>query len=94
MPIYSFEKAPAEVRELLERSRNEERDPKEVRRELTRLGVSPALQMLYLRDGLGLSLEQAKRVIISGDEPNDDWVDDVSRAVSEVVKDEIETKKQ
>lgn len=94
MPIYSFEEAPAEVRELLERSRKEKRDPKAVRRELTRLGVSPTLQMMYLRDGLGLSLEQAKGVVISGDEPNDAWVEDVSRAVSEVVIDDIETKNQ
>jgi hypothetical protein len=94
MPIYSFEEAPAEVRELLELARREERDPKEVRRELTHLGVSPTLQMMYLRDGLGLSLEQAKGVVISGDEPNDAWFEDVSRAVSEVVIDDIETKNQ
>lgn len=87
MPLYSFEEAPAEVRELLARSRSEERDPKEVCRELTRLGVNSALQMMYLRDGLGLPLAQAKRVVVSGDEPNDDWVEEVSRAVSEVVVD-------
>lgn len=62
MPLYSFEEAPAEVRELLARSRDEKRDPKEVRTELNRLGINLPLQMMYLRDGLGLSLEQAKRV--------------------------------
>jgi hypothetical protein len=88
MPIYSFEEAPAEVRELLARSCNEERDPKEVRKELTRLGVNPTLQMMYLRDGMGLSLEQAKRIVIGEDEPNDGWVEAASRAVSEVVTDD------
>lgn len=68
MPVYSFEGAPAEVRELLARSRKERRDPEEVRKELASLGIGPALQMMYLRDGLGLSLEQAKRVVTSGDE--------------------------
>lgn len=88
MPIYSFEEAPAEVRELLARSREEKRDPKEVRRELNRLGINPSLQMMYLRDGLGLSLEQAKRVVISGGEPDNAWVEEVSRAISEVVIDD------
>lgn len=88
MPIYSFEEASAEVRELLARSRNERRDPEEVRKELACFGVNLTLQVLYLRDGLGLSLEQAKRVITSGDEPDDARVEEMSRAVSEAVTDD------
>lgn len=88
MPIYSFEEAPTEVRALLARSRNERRDPEEVRRELVCLGVTRTMQMMYLKDGLGLSLEEAKRVVMSGDEPDDAWVEEVDRAASEAVSDD------
>ena len=92
MPVYSFKQAPVEVRELLARFRIERRDPVEVRKELARLGIGPALQMMYLRGGLGLSLEQAKRVVTTGDELDNAGLEEISRATSERMTDDAEVK--
>jgi hypothetical protein len=88
MTMYSFDGAPAAVRELLARSRNKRRDPEDVLTDLAKLGVNPNLQIMYLRDGLGLTLEEAKRVVTSGDKQDHAWVEDVGRAISEAVRDD------
>jgi hypothetical protein len=94
MPVYSFDEAPAEVRELLARSRSERRDPGEVCGELARLGVTAPMRVMYIRDGLGLSLEQAKRVVMSGSGSDDVWVEEVDRAVHEAVLDDAVPKEE
>lgn len=88
MPIYSFDRVPKEIRELLGRCRHEQRSPEEVRKELARLGVSQALQMLYLRDGLGLSLKEAKRAVSSGEDFDQAALEELFRIIREEATDD------
>ncbi|MFL6209202.1 MAG: hypothetical protein ACJ74W_10150 [Pyrinomonadaceae bacterium] len=67
MPAYSFEQVPKEILELLLEARKNSVSPIDVCKELTRLEVPSTLKMLYLRDGLGISLERAKEVVLQCD---------------------------
>jgi len=88
MPVYSFDQAPQEVQNLLDRAKREGISPMDVCEELERLGIGNAEKMLLICDGLGVPFSEAKEIVARFESGSTvAWGEKLNNAIDEIASD-------